>query len=455
MPFLFVFPKPTDAPPRDQPGAADRLTALLCPYRGPVQRIELAHGQLYLSSLAEITPTGVAIPARTRKNPQTAWLEIRIDDHGVHFETDPLGTFPLWYAEDDARLIVTSEVKSVLALDGFEVGFEPERWPADRKRPPDYSPYANVRRVSPGANLHVTPALETREQRRPTLDYQPAALLASDEERQAGLDTALLASARAMAAADGPWGAFLSGGIDSSMATALMMRSHADLRTFTLGTEYGNEYAEAEALASFLGTEHARVTATEPDAVAHFERAVFCNETIDGLTAETLAQLSVLAQAAAAGVRRVVTGYGADLLFGSMLRHQLYLQVTGVDDLQSLIERTCWSGEFAPFYAWALGIEVHHLFWDPQLMNCAFQIPAAASFDGTREKLVLRTLAVERGYMNQDHAFRTKQALTDGTQFNRLLSVGFGLGDRYAYDEKSARAVAVLRRVFETGPPPR
>src|SRR4029077_14967796 len=88
---------------------------------------------------------------------QTAWLEIRADGDTARFETDPLGTFPLWVAETDAFVAVTGEVKCLRALDGFAIAFEPERWPADRKRPPDYSPYANIARVRPGAVLRVAP----------------------------------------------------------------------------------------------------------------------------------------------------------------------------------------------------------------------------------------------------------------------------------------------------------
>jgi asparagine synthetase B (glutamine-hydrolysing) len=458
MPFLFVRPKQREIAPD-----VTRLATRLCPYRGAITRIELAGGQLYVSSLAELAPGRVAIPARTQRNPQTSWLELRDDGTGARFETDPLGTFPLWVVETDDFVVVTSEVKSLRAIDGFEIAFEPERWPAHRKRPPDYSPYANVRRIYPGAILHVSRTGAVREDRRTALVYRPAELITSPDEQRAELDAALLESARAIAGAGAAWGAFLSGGIDSSLATALVQRHHAELRTFTLGTEHGDEYGDAEALARHLNVPHERVFASRQDALAHFERAVFCNETIDGITAETLAQLSILASAAAAKVHRavtpdgdardgfascIVTGYGADLLFGSMLRHELYMKVTGVDDLQSLIERTCWSGEFAPFYAWSLGVAVHHLFWDPRVMNCAFRIPPEASFDGTREKLVLRTLAVARGYLLESHAFRRKQALTDGTQFNCVLSSALGLEGAHAYDGKNARAISILRRVL-------
>jgi asparagine synthetase B (glutamine-hydrolysing) len=114
-------------------------------------------------------------------------------------------------------LIVTGKVKGLLAMGGLVIGFEPERWPASRKRPPDYSPHANVRRVFPGAVVHVSADLEVREERRAPLEYLPATILETDA-RQARLEEALLESAREIAACEGPWGAFVSGGIDSSLA---------------------------------------------------------------------------------------------------------------------------------------------------------------------------------------------------------------------------------------------
>lgn len=444
MPFLFLLRKRGTARANEV-----RLGERLCPYRGALSRHELAGGTLWLSSLGRANGGGIELPAGTRRPPNSAWLHARVDGDGVRFETDPLGTFPLWIAETDAWLAVTAEVKALGALDGFHVGFVPEQWPADRKRPPDYGPYDNVRRVMPGAALHVARDGTWRTDGGLPLVYRPATLLEDAAAQAEALDTTLVRSADAMAGAGGDWGAFLSGGIDSSSATALLATRVPALRTYTLGTEFGDEYADAAALATHLGTPHTQVFATTEQARAHFDRAVRECETVDGLTGETLAQLGILAEAAAAdGVRRVATGYGADLLFGSMLRHELYLKVTGVDDLQSLIERTMWSGEFAPFYAWSLGVEIHHLFWDPAVMNAAFRIPPAQSFDGTHEKVILRRAMIDRGHLRAEHAYRKKTALTDGTQFNRVLSNALGLPDRHAYGGKNDAAIDVLRGAF-------
>ena len=81
-------------------------------------------------------------------------------------------------------------------------------------------------------------------------------------------------------------------------------------------------------------------------------------------------------------------------------------------------------------------------------MNIALRIPSACSLDGTDEKALLRNLAAERGYLDHRHVGRQKQAMTEGTQFNRLLSSALGLGNGYAYEQKSAECVSQLKGLF-------
>lgn len=458
MPVLCVLLKqparvtPTGASPSAVDGL--RLQELLCPYRGGIQHFPIAMrggtvGVLWLSSLARVGKSKCVIPRDTRKNPSTVWLEITMDPSGLTFETDPLGTFPLWCFQDDSRVVITSEVKSLTALQGVQVELDDNALRKAR-HPADFSPFVGVRRVYPGAILHVSPNVELTEEHRQPLVYQSASMFASESEAEDALDAALAESARAICG-DGdraPWGTFLSGGVDSSLATTLASRHQPDIRTFTLGTDLGNEYQEAEALASTLGLAHTRVVTDAEDAVTHFEHAVFCNEMVDGLTAEIVAQLSILAKAASNDVRGIVTGYGADLLFGSMLRHQDYMAATAVDDLQSLIERTRWTGEFTPFYGWTHGVEIHHLFWDPAVMNTAFRIPPEFSYGGAEEKVLLRRMAVTRRHLGRRHASRKKQAMTDGMGFNRLLSAALGIDSSRGYEEKNARCISQLTTEF-------
>jgi len=91
---------------------------------------------------------------------------------------------------------------------------------------------------------------------------------------QAALDTlqtSLLNATRRQSIADVPVGAFLSGGIDSSLITALMQAgSMQPVRTFTIGFEDAeyDESADAAAVAKHLGTIHTKTTVTSQDARA-------------------------------------------------------------------------------------------------------------------------------------------------------------------------------------------
>src|SRR5690349_16156028 len=124
MPFLCVLPKAHGRAPTRPKIDAARLSALLCPYAGKIQRIALPRGELFVSSLAgtgDGGPSVCLIPKHTRKGPQTAWLEIALTAEGLRFETDPLGTFPLWCFEDEGQVVITSEVKALLAVEGARV----------------------------------------------------------------------------------------------------------------------------------------------------------------------------------------------------------------------------------------------------------------------------------------------------------------------------------------------
>ena len=145
------------------------------------------------------------------------------------------------------------------------------------------------------------------------------------------------------------------------------------------------------------------------------------------------------------------------------------MAVAGVTDLKSLIERTIGSREFSPFFAWAHGVELYHIFWHPLVMNTAFQIPFSDNFlaseslssegvslsgsdSHAKDKIILRQLAVEKNLLEHQHAFRKKNTITDGTRFNQLFSTMLGLSDPYAYAEKSQCCQIALRDIFHENP---
>jgi len=153
---------------------------------------------------------------------------------------------------------------------------------------------------------------------------------ADEAERLDALEAALLQSVREQAVADVPLGVFLSGGIDSSLITALLQRcSSRPVRSFTIafpdsgpGTAGFDEAPFARAVAAHLGTDHREAPLTAADA-----RALI--PALPRLYSEPFADSSqlpthlVCREARRSGLTVALSGDGGDELFGGYNRHRL------------------------------------------------------------------------------------------------------------------------------------
>jgi carbapenam-3-carboxylate synthase len=433
MPFVVL--------PRLRPPSAvtlDSLAARLCPYADRPREV-LATAEA--SVLA--TPLVAAGPGRARAalDAGTAGFELRVEGATLVVRTDPLGTFPIWYARTADGWLVSPEAKALAAVTRVTLRPDAELL-ASGPRAADWSPFADVQRLPPGAALRLERG-EARVEGAPRRFDAPRDAAHTDDW-PARLAEAL---GRALPASALPTAAYISGGIDSSVACALARRQ-GPVASFSLGSAHGNEFADAGALADGLGTLHREITLEAAALRAELERVVVQNEVFDGLTAEILLQFSALDAAAAGSCRRVVTGYGSDLLFDGMLRHAAYMEAVGLQSTAELIERTRWTGELAPFVAWSRGLAVRHVFWDPGVMDVATRVPRELLFVDGVEKRVLREAATRGGLLPEALAYRKKTGLSDGTGCNRLFSEVLGLSSPHAYPEKSRWCLERLRRAL-------
>lgn len=127
---------------------------------------------------------------------------------------------------------------------------------------------------------------------------------------------ALTESVKLQMVADVPVGAFLSGGVDSSLIVALMAReAGGHIKTFSVGFEEGanaaDESHEAAVVARLLDTDHSRVVVTAEDMVSHLDRFILGIDqpSVDGLNSY------FVSHAAAQGVTVSLSGTGGDELF--------------------------------------------------------------------------------------------------------------------------------------------
>jgi asparagine synthase (glutamine-hydrolysing) len=194
---------------------------------------------------------------------------------------DRLGEKPLYYGSQGARFYFASELPAVVANPSFRREIDDAALGAYLRLgyvPAPFSIYRGIRKLPPGTLLTVqVPSLETSE----PAPYWSLVDVArngcrnpfngSEDEAVEKLEELLSNAVQSQMLSDVPLGAFLSGGIDSSLITALLQqRLSQPISTFTIGFREGDhdEAAQARAVAKVLGTSHHELYLTSGQARA-------------------------------------------------------------------------------------------------------------------------------------------------------------------------------------------
>lgn len=182
---------------------------------------------------------------------------------------DRLGKKPLYYSHRDGALTFASELEALLADPSFPRDVDRDALGLYLRYgyvPAPFSIYRAARKLPPGHDAVFERGQLTIRRYWDPLEFVGRHHDISDHDAEAGLDALLTTAVRQRMIADVPLGAFLSGGIDSSLVVALMRElSSGPVRTFTIRFENQefNEADHAAAVARHLGTEHEEEICTE------------------------------------------------------------------------------------------------------------------------------------------------------------------------------------------------
>ncbi len=242
---------------------------------------------------------------------------------------DRLGKKPLYYTRTaEGYLAFASELKSLFAVPGFAPTVSKS---ATREYfalgyvPAPGTIYDNVQKLPP-AHYLVFERGTVAIQRYWRIGFEP-----KWQDDEATLRQRLLEhlddAVRVRLVSDVPFGAFLSGGIDSSVVASLMARHlSSPVKTFTIGFQEDafNEVPDARRVARHIGADHHELVVT-PDAVGMVEDlAWFCDEPFgDSSSIPTF----IVAKLAVGHVKMVLSGDGGDEGFAGYERYRKYMQL--------------------------------------------------------------------------------------------------------------------------------
>ncbi len=246
---------------------------------------------------------------------------------------DRLGEKPLYWGKlPGGDLVFGSELKALRAHPRWHGEIDRDAMALYMRHnaiPAPYSVYKGVRKLRPGEWMEVARDGTTRSGL--YWDCVAAArashatpLGLDDAQAIAALDGVLDGAVKDQMVADVPLGAFLSGGVDSSLIAALMCRhASSPVRTFTIGfTEAAyNEAHHAKAVAAHLGTDHTELIVSPADALAVIPKlpAIYDEPFADSSQIPTF----LVAEMARRHVTVALSGDAGDELFAGYNRYLL------------------------------------------------------------------------------------------------------------------------------------
>lgn len=246
---------------------------------------------------------------------------------------DRLGVKPLYYGWCNRVFLFGSELKALRAHPSFNAEINRDSLSLYMRHnyiPAPYSIYRNIHKLSPGTILSLHLGASLAEETMITYwSVREAAengvkdpFRGAENEAVSTLDSLLRDSVRLRMIADVPLGAFLSGGIDSSVIVAMMQsQSRLPVKTFTIGFHEAefNEAEHARAIAAHLGTDHTELYVRPEDAQAVIPRLPFLYD--EPFADSSQIPTFLVSQLARQQVTVSLSGDGGDELFGGYSRY--------------------------------------------------------------------------------------------------------------------------------------
>jgi asparagine synthase (glutamine-hydrolysing) len=252
---------------------------------------------------------------------------------------DRLGEKPLYYGRQDANgpFVFGSELKALAAHPQFRPDVDRHALTLLLRYnyiPAPFSIYRGISKLPPGTFLTLRSAEPSIE------EYWSGAQVAEagianplglgEDDAINELERRLEAAIGRQMIADVPLGAFLSGGVDSSVVVALMQKlSSKPVKTFTIGFhESGfNEAEHAKAVARHLGTEHTELYVTPAEARSVIPRLPHMYD--EPFADSSQIPTHLVSALARKDVKVALSGDGGDELFGGYNRYVLTSELWG------------------------------------------------------------------------------------------------------------------------------
>jgi len=322
---------------------------------------------------------------------------------------DHIGIIPLYTGYDgDGNFYVASEMKALMPI------------------------CKTVSEFPPG---HILDSRVGELQRYYKRNWQQYSAIKDNTTSKTKIREALEESVKSHLMTDVPYGVLLSGGLDSSLISAITQKFAArrieendlseawwpKVHSFACGLEGSPDLIAAQTVAESIGTIHHSVIFTEQEGIDALREVIYHLETYDVTTIRASTPMYLMARKIKAmGIKMVLSGEGADEIFGGYLYfHKAPNAQEFHEELNRKLDRLhkfdCLRANKS-MSAW--GIEARVPFLDKNFMDVAMRINPEDKLcgNGKMEKAILRESF--EGYLPKEILWRQKEQFSDGVGYS-------------------------------------
>lgn len=367
---------------------------------------------------------------------------------------DHIGIIPLYYGHDEhGNLFVASEMKALVPV------------------------CRTINEFPPGSYMSSEEHQIHRYYQRDWMEYENVAEAVTDK---IALKDALEESVKSHLMSDVPYGVLLSGGLDSSIISAITKRFAAkrvedadqsdawwpQLHSFAVGLKGAPDLKAAKEVAEALGTVHHEINFTVQEGLDAIKDVIYHIETYDVTTIRASTPMYLMSRKIKAmGIKMVLSGEGADEIFGGYLYfhkapNAKEFHEENVRKLAALHMYDCARANKA-MSAW--GVEARVPFLDKQFLDVAMRINPADKMcgqNGKMEKHILRECF--SSYLPENVAWRQKEQFSDGVGYSWIDSLKEVAAQqvtdqqlatasyRFPYNTPASKEAYLYREIFES-----
>lgn len=371
----------------------------------------------------------------------------------LYLARDRFGEKPLYYGCVNGALIFASELKALCLYPGFNKVINMHavqlllRYAYIRA---PFSIYENIFKLEPGHYLCVDQSLKMQPQQywsatETILQAKQLGSSLSFEGAVDELEARLLALVQSRCISDVPFGAFLSGGVDSSTIVALMQKSLPQaVKTFSIGFENKvyDEAPYAKAVAQHLGTEHHELYVMEKDALEVIPQLshIYDEPFADSSQIPTY----LVSKMARQHVTVVLSGDAGDELFGGYQRYFFYHHLQKLQVLPRKFRRALG----------AVALQIPSLFIGQkrqlQLKKLAWMLESSQYASSLYDTLISQNYLADQYFNRADPSFMSFEHHAQLSAVEQVMlwdAISYLPGDILTKVDRASMAVALEARV--------